>query len=72
MELRPVLPGGLRDGSFFLGRSELEQRYFLLDVARTAKFLGVPYAEADPYPANFAPGTLYQAEEAQTRVMSLY
>lgn len=72
VELRPVLPGVVRDGNLFSGRSELEQSYFLLDVARTAEFLGLPYAEADPYPVSFAPGTLYQADGDQTRVMSLY
>lgn len=72
VELRPVLPGVIRDGGLFADRSEIEQRYFLLDVARTAEFLGLPYAEADPYPVNFAPGSLYRAEGEQSRAMELY
>ena len=70
--LRPVLPGVIRDADIYRDRSEKEGRYFRLDVTRTAAFLGLPYAEADPYPVAFLPGTLYRAAEAQPRVSDLY
>ena len=72
VELCPVLPGVIRDGTLFADRDPSEERYFLLDVARTAEFLGLPYAEADPYPVNFAPGTMYRAAADQPRVFELY
>lgn len=70
--LRPVLPGVIRDPNTFGDRDEREQRYFLLDVRRTADFLGLPYDEARPYPVEFLPGTLYRAAERQPRVFHLY
>ena len=72
VELCPVLPGVIRDGTLFADRDPIEERYFLLDVARTAEFLGLPYAEANPYPVNFAPGTMYRAAADQPRVFELY
>ena len=70
--LRLVLPGVLRDPDVYADRGGTEQRYFLLDVGRTAAFLGLPYREARPYPVEFLPGTLYRAAERQPRVFRLY
>ena len=70
--LRPILPGVIRDLEAFRDRSEIEQRYFLTDVKRTADYLGIPYAEADPYPVAFVPGNLYRALPDQPRVFRLY
>ncbi|GAB5468399.1 MAG: 2-hydroxychromene-2-carboxylate isomerase [Rhodospirillales bacterium] len=72
VELRPVAPGILRLPDLFRDRPEIEQRYFATDVSRTAAFLGLPYAEADPYPVAMRPGTLYQAAEAQPRIDRLH
>ncbi|MDJ0608961.1 MAG: DsbA family protein [Kiloniellales bacterium] len=70
--LRPVLPGVLRIPEVFQDATELEQRYFDLDVRRTAAFLGLPYGEARPNPVAFQPGTLFRAAGAQPRVHRLY
>ena len=72
VKLRLVLPGVLRNADAFAERSEVEQRYFLRDVARTAEFLGLPYGEARPYPVAFQPGTLYRAAARQPRFHRLY
>lgn len=70
--LKPVLPGVIRDAELFKNRSEIELRYFMLDVARTAAFLDIPYAEANPYPVEFEPGSIYRAAEQQPRIFRLY
>jgi len=70
--LRPILPGVIRDGDLFKDRPDIEKRYFLLDVRRTADFLGVAYREADPYPVNFSPESMYRAEGDQSRALRLY
>lgn len=72
LRLKPVLPGVIRDGGLFDDRPEIEQRYFDLDVQRTADFLGLPYSEPDPYPVQTAPDSLYRAEGDQSRVFKLY
>lgn len=70
--LRLVLPGVLRNPQVFADATELEQRYFALDIRRTAAFLGLPYGEARPYPVEFEPGTLFRAAPQQPRVHRLY
>ena len=70
--LRPVLPGLLRNAAFFEGTSERAERYFFLDVARTAAFLGLPYGEARPYPTEMQPGTVFRAATDQPRIHRLY
>jgi 2-hydroxychromene-2-carboxylate isomerase len=70
--LRPVLPGVLRNPEVFADTPEIAQRYFDLDVHRTAAFLGLPYGEARPYPVEFQPGTLFRAAPSQPRVHRLY
>lgn len=72
VKFRPVLPAVIRIPDAYAHRSALEQSYFLTDVARTAEFLGMDYAEADPYPVRFVPGSLWRAEEEQPRVWRLY
>ena len=71
VRFRQVRPGVLRIPDVFADRSELEQRYFFTDVARTAAFLGLPYAEADPSPVAFTPGSLWIAENDQPRAWRL-
>ncbi len=71
VHLRLVTPGVLRIPDAYAGRDRLEQEYFLLDVARTAAFLGLDYAEANPYPVEFEPGSLWQAASEQQRVYRL-
>ncbi len=70
--LRPVLPGVLRIPEVFQDASALAQRYFDLDVRRTAAFLGLPYGDARPNPVAFEPGTLFRAAGEQPRVDRLY
>ena len=70
--LRPVLPGVLRNPEVFSDATDIEERYFLMDVKRTADFLGLPYGEAAPYPVEFQPGTLFRAARAQPRISKLY
>jgi len=70
--LRPVLPGVLRNAEFFADASDIAQRYFEIDVRRTAEFLGLPYGEARPYPVEFQPGTLFRAAPVQPRIFRLY
>ncbi|MEM7226643.1 MAG: DsbA family protein [Pseudomonadota bacterium] len=72
VELRLVLPGVLRNPEVFSGATEIVERYFHLDVQRTAAFLGLPYGEARPTPVAFQPGTLFRAASEQPRVMPLY
>lgn len=71
VNLRTVVPGVLRLPGTFEHRSKMEQDYFLLDVQRTAAFLGLDYAEADPYPVAFEPGSLWRASSEQPRVYEL-
>ncbi len=72
VNLKLVLPGVLRNPEVFYDVPIVEQRYFDLDTHRTAEFLGLPYGEAQPYPIEFQPGTLYRAAENQPRVFKLY
>lgn len=71
VHLRVVMPAVLRIPDAYANRSKLEQDYFLLDVARTAAFLGIDYAEADPYPIEFEPDSLWRAAKDQPRVYRL-
>ena len=71
VRLRPVMPGVLRIAGAYADRGKLEQDYFMLDVARTAAFLGLDYAEADPDPVAFEPGSLWRAAQEQPRVTRL-
>ena len=71
VRLRLVQPGVLRNATAFQGRLPIEQDYFFRDVARTAAFLGLPYAEARPYPVEMRPGTVYRAAEHQPRIHRL-
>lgn len=72
VNLRPILPGVIRDGDVFKDRPLIEQRYFVHDVRRTADFLGIAYKEADPNPVNFSRESMYRAEGDQSRAMRLY
>ena len=71
VHLRLVSPGVIRLPQVYADRSTQEQDYFLLDVARTASFLGLAYAEADPYPVEFEPGSLWRPAAEQPRVFRL-
>ncbi|MEM6677742.1 MAG: DsbA family protein [Pseudomonadota bacterium] len=68
IRLRVVRPAVLRLPDAYADRSAMEQAYFLADVARTADFLGMAYAEADPYPIAFEPGSLWRAAPLQPRI----
>ena len=70
--LRLVLPGVLRIPDVFADAPEIEQRYFALDVHRTAAFLDLPYGEARPNPVEFESGTLFRAAQTQPRLYRLY
>jgi len=72
INLKPVLPGVIRNPEVFYDEPEVEQQYFVVDTHRTAAFLGLPYDEANPYPVEFQPNTLYHAAEEQPRVNDLY
>ena len=72
VNLKPVLPGVLRNPEVFSDAPLVEQRYFDLDTHRTAEFLGLPYGEAQPYPIEFQSGTLFRAAENQPRIFKLY
>jgi len=71
VRFRLVMPAVLRISHAYEDRSKMEQEYFLMDVARTAAFLGLDYAEADPYPVAFEPGSLWRASSEQPRVCGL-
>ncbi len=71
VQFRLVTPGVLRIPNAYAGRGRLEQGYFLLDVTRTAAFLGLDYAEAKPYPVEFEPGSRWRAASEQPRVHRL-
>ncbi len=68
----PVLGGVLRAPERYRDRDELEQRYFQIDTARTAAYLGLPYAYPDPSPIRFKPGSLWLPESRQTLNEYLY
>ena len=71
VHLRLVMPAVLRIPDVYADRSVIEQEYFLLDVKRTAAFLGLDYAEADPYPVEFEPQSLWRAASEQPRIYGL-
>ncbi|MBE1281690.1 MAG: hypothetical protein GJ676_00115 [Rhodobacteraceae bacterium] len=70
--MRPVLPGVIRIPAAYADRGPMEQAYFTRDVARTADFLGLPFAEANPSPVDWQPGSLWIATGEQARVKRLY
>ncbi len=70
--IRPVEGGVLRVPERYQGRGELEQRYFQIDTARTAAYLGLPYAYPDPSPIQFKPGSLWLPEDEQPLNEYLY
>lgn len=70
--VRPVLGGVLRLPERYDDRDELEQRYFQIDTARTAAYLGLPYAYPDPSPIQFKPGSLWLTEDQQPLNEYLY
>ncbi|MGI9405465.1 MAG: DsbA family protein [Hyphomicrobiaceae bacterium] len=70
--VRPVLGGVLRIPERYEHRNQLEQDYFECDTARTAAFLGLPYAYPNPSPIAFKPGSLWIAAEEQPRIEHLY
>lgn len=63
--IRPVLGGVIRLPERFSHRDQREQSYFETDTARTAAYLGLPYAYPDPSPIAFKPDSLWIAEEKQ-------
>ncbi len=58
-------PGVPRIPEACADRSDLEWEYFLEDVERTAAFLGMSHAEADPHPVDFEPDSLWIARSSQ-------
>lgn len=71
VHLRMVMPAVLRMPDAYADRSRVEQEYFLLDVTRTAMFLGIDYTEAEPYPVEFEPQSLWRAAKEQPRIYKL-
>lgn len=70
--VRPVLGLVLRMPEATRNRGPLEQRYFETDTARTAAFLGLPYAYPDPSPIVFEPDSLWIAAAEQPRIERLF
>lgn len=72
VRVRLVRPGVLRFPDAYDGRGDMEATYFRQDVARTAAYLGLSYAEANPAPAIFAGGSFWRAAPGpQTRFWAL-
>ena len=71
VQFRLVMPGVLRIPDAYANRGKLEQGYICLDILRTAAFCGMDYAEAEPYPVEFEPGSLWCAASEQPRVYKL-
>lgn len=63
--IRPVLGAVLRVPERYVDRDETEAQYFTRDTARVAEFLNLPYADPDPSPIRFKPGSIWRAEEDQ-------
>ena len=72
MKLRLVLPGLMRNAGRFHDAPPVEQAYMLLDVERTASFVGMPFGWPRPWPVAFADGNLYRAVPDQPRAWRLY
>ena len=70
--MHPVLPGVVRIPDTFADRSEMELAYFQKDVARTARFLNLPYDEPVPSPVNWTEGAGWIAGPDQGRINHLY
>ncbi len=74
--MNPVLPGVIRIPDTFADRSEIELAYFQKDVARTARFLNLPYDEPVPSPVNWiggpSQGVGWIAGPDQGRINHLY
>jgi len=70
--MRPVLPGVIRIADAFIDRSDIELAYFDRDVPRTADFLNLPYADANPSPVNWLKGAGWIAAPDQSRVYYIY
>jgi 2-hydroxychromene-2-carboxylate isomerase len=64
--IRPILGGVMRLPERYKNRDALEMQYFDVDATRQAAFLGLPYADPDPWPMVFVPGR-WVAEAAQPR-----
>ncbi len=71
VRLNVVLPGVLRIADAFADRGQLEINYFNRDVERTAQFLGLDFAEPDPNPVEFMPGSMWIAAARQPRIDKL-
>ncbi len=63
--IRPVLGAVIRLPERYESRDAMEARYFETDTARTAEFLGLPYAYPDPSPITFKPGSIWVPEAKQ-------
>jgi len=68
VRFRLVRPGVLRIPDTYAHRGPMEEKYFRLDIARTAAFLGLEYADPDPDPVAFEPGSYWRAQEEQPRI----
>lgn len=63
VELRIVHPAALRNPDYFRGMNPLARPYFMLDSARVAAFLGMPFRRPLPDPIQQDPATLAIAAE---------
>lgn len=63
--IRPVLGAVIRVSERYRDRDTMEARYFTMDTAREAAYLGLPYAYPQPSPIALKPGSLWIAEEKQ-------
>ncbi len=71
LNLRPVLPGVIRNAERFNKVSKMEIDYLNMDVQRIAESLDLPFREPVPSPVIFKPGT-WQAVREQPHVYYLY
>jgi len=58
LEMRIVHPAALRNPGYFRGMNPLARPYFMLDSARAAAFLGLPFRRPVPDPVRQDPVTL--------------
>ncbi len=61
--VKPVYPLAVRTPEFFEAQDPLWVRYFMVDVFREAKFLGLPFRWPRPDPVQQAPGVGYRMEQ---------
>ncbi|MEG3619019.1 DsbA family protein [Magnetovibrio sp. PR-2] len=69
--MRPVLPGVLRMSDFWSSTPHNEVSYFERDVARTADYLGLPYAPPSPTPLAWSDYSVWRPSSDQDLIYRL-